>query len=98
MTTLGGIDTYISTPSSYPSQPARLLLLLSPGTGVRSINNQIQADRWAEKGYVVIMPDQFGGDAAPDMGAVDPESPGMCDPLLTFRSYTYIFSSCICSP
>ncbi|GAM86593.1 hypothetical protein ANO11243_046070 [Dothideomycetidae sp. 11243] len=74
ISTLGGVETYISTPPSYPSEPAKLLLLLSPGTGIHSINNQLQADLWAEKGFVVVMPDQFGGDPAPKLDALNPES------------------------
>ncbi|KAF2158047.1 hypothetical protein K461DRAFT_290303 [Myriangium duriaei CBS 260.36] len=74
ISTLGGIETYVSTPSSYPSEPAKLLLLLSPGTGIHSLNNQLQADLWAEKGFVVVMPDQFGGDPAPKLDAVNPDS------------------------
>ncbi len=60
------ISTYISKPADYPSTPARLLLLLTGGTGINSINNQLQADRFASEGFLVCMPDQFGGDAAPD--------------------------------
>ncbi|KAF4549030.1 Hypothetical protein D9617_24g017440 [Elsinoe fawcettii] len=75
LTTLSGISTYISRPQFYPSQPAKLLLLLSPGTGINSPNNQLQADAWAAKGYVVIMPDQFDNDPAPkiDTGDLPPD-------------------------
>ncbi|EMC96020.1 hypothetical protein BAUCODRAFT_34785 [Baudoinia panamericana UAMH 10762] len=59
------VDTYITKPADYPHSPARLLLLLTGGTGVHSTNNQLQADKYASEGYVVVMPDQFGGDAAP---------------------------------
>ncbi|PNS15416.1 Protein AIM2 [Sphaceloma murrayae] len=73
---LAGIDTYISKPPFYPSQPAKLLLLLSPGTGIRSANNQRLADLWAEKGYVVFMPDQFNNDPAPTFESLEEASGG----------------------
>ncbi|OIW31587.1 alpha/beta-hydrolase [Coniochaeta ligniaria NRRL 30616] len=63
---LGGFDAYISKPPDYPHTPARLLLLLTSGTGIKSVNNQIQADRFASEGFVVVMPDLFDGDAAPN--------------------------------
>lgn len=66
ITTLNGVETYISKPADYPSTPAKLLLLLTSGTGIHSINNQLQADRFASVGYLVVMPDQFNGDAAPN--------------------------------
>ncbi|PSK56868.1 Protein AIM2 [Elsinoe australis] len=65
ISSLNGIETYISRPPFYPSQPAKLLLLLSPGTGIHSLANKHQADAWASKGYVVLMPDQFNADPAP---------------------------------
>jgi dienelactone hydrolase len=63
------VQVYISKPADYPHTPSRLLLLLTGGTGLRSINNQIQADRFATEGYVVVMPDLFGGDPAPNSTA-----------------------------
>ncbi|KAI7788217.1 dienelactone hydrolase [Diaporthe eres] len=70
---LNDIDAYISKPSDYPHAPARLLLLLTGGTGVKSTNNQIQADRFASEGFVVVMPDLFEGDVAPNSATVDEE-------------------------
>jgi dienelactone hydrolase len=70
MTKFGDVDVYISKPADYPNSPAKLLLLLTAGTGVHSTNNQIQADLFAAEGYVVIMPDQFKGDAAPNSKAM----------------------------
>jgi len=66
MTKFDSIDVYISKPLDYPHSPSKLLLLLTGGTGVNSINNKLQADKYAENGYVVIMPDQFNGDPAPN--------------------------------
>jgi hypothetical protein len=71
MSKFGEIDVYISKPQGYPQTPARLLLLLTGGTGVHSPNNQIQADKYASHGYLVIMPDQFSGDAAPNTASVE---------------------------
>ncbi|KAI1840618.1 hypothetical protein JX266_013170 [Neoarthrinium moseri] len=72
---LGGIDTYISKPSNYPTSPAKLLLHLTGGTGLHSTNNQVQSDRFAAEGYVVVMPDLFGGDPAPNTKNETFESP-----------------------
>lgn len=66
LTKFDEIDVYISKPADYPHSPSKLLLLLTPGTGVKSTNNQLQADRYASEGFVVVMPDQFGGDPAPN--------------------------------
>ncbi|KAF2858829.1 alpha/beta-hydrolase [Piedraia hortae CBS 480.64] len=62
---LGDVEVYISKPADYPHVSSRLLLLLTGGTGVHSVNNQLQADKYASEGFVVVMPDQFGGDSAP---------------------------------
>ncbi|KIH93082.1 dienelactone hydrolase family protein [Sporothrix brasiliensis 5110] len=70
---LGDVDTYVVKPSGYPHAPARLLLLLTGGTGLPSTNNQIQADLYADEGFVVVMPDLFGGDVAPNSAAVEEE-------------------------
>lgn len=56
---------YISKPVDYPHAPARLLLLLTGGTGIKSTNNQIQADKFAGAGYLVLMPDFLSGDTSP---------------------------------
>ncbi|KAH6845016.1 Alpha/Beta hydrolase protein [Chaetomium sp. MPI-CAGE-AT-0009] len=69
ITKLNDVDVYISKPADYPHTPSRLLLLLTGGTGLLSINNQIQADRFASEGYVVVMPDLFAGDPAPNSSA-----------------------------
>ena len=56
----------MSKPKGYPRASSRLLLLLTGGTGMQSTNNQIQADMYADAGFVVVMPDLFGGDVAPN--------------------------------
>ncbi|KIW24382.1 hypothetical protein, variant [Cladophialophora immunda] len=80
MSKMGDVDVYISKPADYPNTPANLLLLLTSGTGVHSVNNQIQADMFAAEGFVVIMPDQFNGDPAPSSNKTtvltSPTSPG----------------------
>lgn len=65
ITTLNGVECYVSKPADYPHAPSRLLLLLTGGTGLHSTNNQLQADAYAAKGYLTVMPDQFAGDPAP---------------------------------
>ncbi len=47
-------QVYISKPTDYPHAPARLLLLLTGGTGLKSTNNQIQADKFATEGFLVV--------------------------------------------
>ncbi len=51
---------------------------MTGGTGLKSVNNQIQADRFASEGYVVVMPDLFAGDPAPNSSTVadEPSTPG----------------------
>lgn len=78
ITKLGDVDVYISKPADYPHTPSKLLLFLTGGTGLQSVNNQIQADRFASEGYVVVMPDLFSGDAAPNASTLseEPTTPG----------------------
>ncbi|KAK3403055.1 Alpha/Beta hydrolase protein [Sordaria brevicollis] len=76
---LNDVDVYVSKPADYPHTSAKLLLLLTGGTGLHSVNNQIQADRFAQDGgFVVVMPDLFEGDPAPNSAtALSPdELPG----------------------
>lgn len=42
---------------------------MTGGTGLKSTNNQLQADKYASEGFLVVMPDQFDNDPAPN--AVD---------------------------
>jgi dienelactone hydrolase len=64
LTKFKDIDVYVSKPADYPHSPSKLLLLLTGGTGIKSINNQLQADMYASQGFLVVMPDQFSGDPA----------------------------------
>ncbi|KAI0386639.1 alpha/beta-hydrolase [Hypomontagnella monticulosa] len=73
---LGGVDVYLAKPDSYPTNPSKLLLLLSSGTGIKSTNNQIQADKFAEEGFVVVMPDLFEGNPAPNSSVPEAEAEG----------------------
>ena len=65
MSQLGGVDVYISKPSDYPHAPSKLLLFLTGATGLHSENNQIQADKYASEGFLVVLPDMFGNDPLP---------------------------------
>jgi dienelactone hydrolase len=46
--------------------------LLTGGTGLKSVNNQIQADKFASEGFLVVMPDLFDGDPAPNSDTTIP--------------------------
>ncbi|KAJ9621627.1 hypothetical protein H2203_007116 [Taxawa tesnikishii (nom. ined.)] len=60
------LQVYITKPADYPHSPSKLLLFLTGGTGIHSTNNQLQADKYASEGFLVVMPDQFNGDTAPN--------------------------------
>lgn len=62
-----------------------MLLLLTGGTGLHSTNNQIQADTWASEGFLVVMPDLFTGDPAPNSRTLMPEDAGGGSFLDTFK-------------
>lgn len=68
------MQVYISKPSDYPHLPSKLLLLLTGGTGILSKNNQIQADKFATEGFVVVMPDLFNNDPAPNSSSTIEET------------------------
>ena len=59
MTKYNDIEVYVTKPADYPHSPSKLLLLLTGGTGVHSTNNQLQADKYAQEGFLVVMPDQY---------------------------------------
>ncbi|KAL3424610.1 Protein AIM2-like protein 4 [Phlyctema vagabunda] len=65
MSQMGGVDVYISKPADYPHSPFKLLLFLTGATGLHSENNQIQADKYATEGFLVVMPDMFSNDPLP---------------------------------
>ena len=80
MTKFKDIDVYISKPADYPHAPSKLLLLLTGGTGIKSANNQLQADRFAGEGFLVVMPDQFSGDPAPNTApTAEEENPSLIE-------------------
>src|SRR2546430_15575685 len=64
LTKFKDIDVYASKPADYPHSPSKLLLLLTGGTGIKSTNNQLQADMYASQGFLGDMSDQFSRDAA----------------------------------
>ncbi|KAI9681121.1 MAG: hypothetical protein M1817_002403 [Caeruleum heppii] len=70
---IADIDVYITKPSDYPHSPSKLLLFLTNGVGLHSINNQLQADKYASEGFLVVMPDLFAGDPAPNGTNMDPK-------------------------
>ncbi|GAB7355405.1 hypothetical protein MBLNU459_g5923t1 [Dothideomycetes sp. NU459] len=72
MTKFGNVDAYITKPADYPHSPSKLLLFLTGGTGIHSTNNKLQADRYAAEGFLVVMPDQFNGDPAPNTSSTIP--------------------------
>jgi dienelactone hydrolase len=79
MTKFKDIEVYISKPADYPHSPSKLLLLLTGGTGVKSTNNQLQADIYASQGFVVVMPDQFSGDPATTTTTAIEENPSLLE-------------------
>ncbi|KAI4272592.1 MAG: hypothetical protein LQ337_005205 [Flavoplaca oasis] len=80
---IADIDVYITKPSDYPHLPSKLLLFLSSGTGIHSKNNQLQADKFASQGFVVVMPDQFAGDSlqknATELNTTPDSNPSMIE-------------------
>ncbi|KAI4849674.1 dienelactone hydrolase [Aureobasidium sp. EXF-8845] len=66
ITKFNDIDCYITKPADYPHAPCKLLLFLTGGTGIHAPANKLQADAYAEQGYLVIVPDQFNNDPAPN--------------------------------
>jgi dienelactone hydrolase len=73
MTQIGEIDCYISKPSDYPHSPSKLLLFLTGATGLHSENNQIQADKYASEGFLVVLPDMFLNDPLPGTATYEEE-------------------------
>ncbi|PBP17553.1 alpha/beta-Hydrolase [Diplocarpon rosae] len=73
MTQLGGVDVYISKPADYPHAPSKLLLFLTGATGLHAENNQIQADKFAQEGFLVVLPDMFSDDPLPGSATYEEE-------------------------
>lgn len=82
MSQLGGVDVYISKPSDYPHSPSKLLLFLTGATGLHSENNQIQADKFASEGFLVVLPDMFQNDPLPGSATyTDEKDPSIIEQL-----------------
>ncbi|KAI9805270.1 MAG: hypothetical protein M1833_005723 [Piccolia ochrophora] len=82
ITKIRDVDVYVTKPSDYPHSPSKLLLFLTNGRGVKSVNNQLQADKYAAEGFLVVMPDMFSGDEAPNSTNPDASSSEENDPSL----------------
>jgi dienelactone hydrolase len=63
----------LSKPNDYPHAPSKLLLFLSSATGLHSENNQIQADKYASEGFLVVLPDLFSNDPLPGSATYEEE-------------------------
>ncbi|KAF3939633.1 hypothetical protein ABW19_dt0203481 [Dactylella cylindrospora] len=71
---IADVDCYVTKPVDYPHVNSKLLLFLTNGVGIHSKNNQLQADYFSkEGGFLVVMPDLFDNDPAPQAGATKTE-------------------------
>ncbi|WVO16766.1 hypothetical protein L204_104450 [Cryptococcus depauperatus] len=63
-----GLRTYTSLPSSQPANGKKqdTVILISDIFGIDLVNTKLIADEWAGKGWRVLLPDFFEGDAVPD--------------------------------
>ncbi|KAL2758293.1 hypothetical protein ACRALDRAFT_2025896 [Sodiomyces alcalophilus JCM 7366] len=82
---INDVEVYISKPTDYPHAPARFLLLLTGGTGLKSVNNQLQADKFASEGFLVAMPDLFNGDPAPNTATLASQDENSRSLIDTFK-------------
>jgi len=55
-----GVSTYVSRPAN--GSKSRTAIILTDVFGPASINVQLHADKWAERGYHVVVPDIFQGE------------------------------------
>ncbi|RKF59021.1 Hydrolase tropI [Erysiphe neolycopersici] len=79
---LGGVDVYISKPTDDSSTITKFLLFLTGATGLHSVNNQIQADRFAQEGFLVVLPDMFSDDPLPGSATYEEEKdPSVIDKM-----------------
>ncbi|KAG7095438.1 hypothetical protein E1B28_006187 [Marasmius oreades] len=61
---LGGVDTYVATPSiDYPKD--KVLLFLPDVFGMQLVNAKLLADSFAENGFKTVVPDYLNGDPIP---------------------------------
>lgn len=65
---LGGIPTYISDP---PAATQKVILFLADVWSPLFVNNKLVQDYFASCGYVVLGPDYFFGDSAPNHDGPD---------------------------
>ncbi|RDW75491.1 hypothetical protein BP6252_06633 [Coleophoma cylindrospora] len=62
MEKIGDIDTYVARPASGSSQTDKAIVIVSDVFGIYP-NVQLTADKFAEEGYLTVVPDLFNGDA-----------------------------------
>ncbi|KAJ5928785.1 hypothetical protein N7466_007741 [Penicillium verhagenii] len=83
------VEAYITYPPDKSTTNG--ILLITDAMGHKFINSQLIADQFAAKGYFVVMPDMFGGDAVPVdrpmgfkiMNWVTKHSPAETDPIIS---------------
>ncbi|RKF54748.1 Hydrolase tropI [Golovinomyces cichoracearum] len=71
---LRGVDVYVTKPVDEPKTPIKFLLFLTGATGLHSVNNQIQADKFADEGFLVVLPDMFPNDPLPGTATYQEEN------------------------
>lgn len=65
MTTIEGVDTYVTLPTDLRAPPTKALLFLTDIFGVALVNSRLLADQFAAKGFPTFVPDYFDGDPVP---------------------------------
>lgn len=72
---------YISKASDHSCTMNKFLLFLTGATGLHSVNNQIQADKFAQEGFLVVLPDMFSGDPLPGTATYKEENASIINQL-----------------